>query len=344
MSAPAPAADPPPRTWPDEFELPDPAGPDDPTATAIGWIVSSRTRKVHRAEHRMRTGDGDGVRKMRIATRRLRSDLRTLRPLLDEDWARALSRDLGDLADALGGVRDREVLAARLDHDLARIAPGAHVGATRAYLHGLLGGPDAAPPAAGLTTLDTTGYTDLRARLADARAAPRLLTQTAKPCAEVLPPLVERTCRRLAKAVRRLPMDPPSGALDPATDGAWHAARIDAKRARYAADAVIPVFGAPAADLASILTEVTRCLGEHQDASVAAEGALALAAEPEIPAAVALGLGLLYGVERHAVVTARARFRTLWPQVGPTVEAFAQCGRDLRQPTRKPATRTDVNS
>ncbi|MGQ0624188.1 MAG: CHAD domain-containing protein [Sporichthyaceae bacterium] len=334
----------PPRVWPDEFELPHPAAPQDPASEAIRWIVSSRVRKVHRAEHRMRSGDGDGVRKMRIAARRLRSDLRTLRPLLDGAWARALSAELKELADSLGAARDQEVLTARLLGDLALIPPGAHVSATEAFLRGRAGATHTAPASLVCGVLDTGGYAQLRAALTQARCATPMRTPSAQPCAQVLPPLVEQACRRLGKAVRDLPADPPSGVADPATDEAWHAARIDAKRARYAADAVIAVFGAPAADLAALLTEATRCLGEHQDASLAAAAALALAAEPGTPPPAALGLGLLYGVQRHAVVTARIRFRTLWPQVEPAGQAFLDCGRGLGQAEPEPGTAPDVNS
>src|SRR5581483_7977113 len=51
-----------------------------------------------------------------VATRRLRSDLRVFRPLLDRSWGDQLRGELQWLGGALGAVRDDEVLLARL-HD-----------------------------------------------------------------------------------------------------------------------------------------------------------------------------------------------------------------------------------
>jgi CHAD domain-containing protein len=104
-------------------------------------------------------------------------------------------------------------------------------------------------------------------------------------------------------------------------DEAWHDARILAKRARYAADACVPVFGEPSAELSLRLTDLTRCLGEHQDAAIAADAAVALGRSADCPAPAALGLGLLHGVQREAVLAARAIFVDLWPGLKPIAVA-----------------------
>ncbi len=59
-------------------------------------------------------GDPEDVHQARVATRRLRSDLRTFGPLLDAAWARPLSSELGWIAGLLGAVRDADVLLERL--------------------------------------------------------------------------------------------------------------------------------------------------------------------------------------------------------------------------------------
>jgi inorganic triphosphatase YgiF len=51
--------------------------------------------------------DTEGVHQARVGIRRLRSDLRTVRPLLDAAAVRALRQELKWLADELGEVRDR---------------------------------------------------------------------------------------------------------------------------------------------------------------------------------------------------------------------------------------------
>src|SRR5206468_1899371 len=61
--------------------------------------------------------DPEAIHQARVATRRLRSDLRTFEPLMDRDWTTRLRADLQWLGADLGDVRDLEVLRARLaDH------------------------------------------------------------------------------------------------------------------------------------------------------------------------------------------------------------------------------------
>src|SRR5215472_15653997 len=63
----------------------------------------------------VRTGrDPEAVHQARVATRKLRSNLRTFGPLLEVEWTEPLRSELGWLAMSLGAVRDREVLLQRL--------------------------------------------------------------------------------------------------------------------------------------------------------------------------------------------------------------------------------------
>ena len=66
----------------------------------------------------MRRDEPDAVHKMRVGTRRLRSTLKTFRPLYDRDTTDRLRAELRWLAESLGHVRDAEVLAARLGRAL----------------------------------------------------------------------------------------------------------------------------------------------------------------------------------------------------------------------------------
>src|SRR5205814_9825308 len=58
--------------------------------------------------------DPEGVHQARVATRRLRSDLRTFASLLEPAWVAALTEELKWLAEHLGAARDADVLLARL--------------------------------------------------------------------------------------------------------------------------------------------------------------------------------------------------------------------------------------
>ena len=67
--------------------------------------------------------DPEGVHQARVATRRLRSDLRTFGALLDPDWTDALRAELGWIGGLLGAVRDADVLLERLDDRIAALPP-----------------------------------------------------------------------------------------------------------------------------------------------------------------------------------------------------------------------------
>lgn len=76
----------------------------------------------HDAATRLDVGP-EPLHRMLVATRRLRSDLRTFRPLLDQRWADDLHHEVGWLSDLLGEVRDPDVLGARLARSAGRLAP-----------------------------------------------------------------------------------------------------------------------------------------------------------------------------------------------------------------------------
>jgi CHAD domain-containing protein len=123
----------------------------------------------------------------------------------------------------------------------------------------------------------------------------------------MLPPLMTTAWRRLHKDARGLRQD--------GTDESWHETRIAAKRARYAAEALTPVFGARAKSLAKDLERVTELLGEHQDAVIAARTARELASGRRVTGTTGFVLGLLHAAERASVTAVREQFATVWPQV-----------------------------
>ena len=67
--------------------------------------------------------DPEDVHQARVATRRLRSDLRTFRPVVDAAWSEPLRDELKWLGGLLGAVRDTEVLLDRLEAPPRRAAP-----------------------------------------------------------------------------------------------------------------------------------------------------------------------------------------------------------------------------
>ena len=64
-------------------------GPAAPAAAAVRLALDSGVRRMLSALPDAQRGDVEGIHQTRVGTRRLRSDLRTFRPLLDWPGARA---------------------------------------------------------------------------------------------------------------------------------------------------------------------------------------------------------------------------------------------------------------
>jgi CHAD domain-containing protein len=248
--------------------------------------------------------DPEGVHQARVATRRLRSDMRTFRSLLDREWASALRDELGWLAQALGVVRDSDVMLERMR--------------TRAVQLSEVNARDTAPVLATLEaagaearaglfeTLGGDRYLALLDHLAAAANAPVLLLEADLPAPAVLPRLVRRPWRRLARLV--------NGLGDSPADDELHAVRIEAKRVRYAAEAVAPLLGRQARAFGRAAAALQEVLGELNDA-VVAERWLRDWAGRSSSAPAAFAAGELAGLERAAAQRARARWRKAWKEL-----------------------------
>ena len=98
-------------------------------------------------------------------------------------------------------------------------------------------------------------------------------------------------------------------------DDLWHETRIQAKRVRYATEAVAPVFGKPAAKFERRMSTVTELLGRHQDAAIAAAEAHAIADHPSAGGTAGFVLGRLHDASRAEVRQVRREFLRSWPDV-----------------------------
>ena len=194
------------------------------------------------------------VHQARVATRRLRANLKDLRSVFGEGWDGDARQELAWIGGLLGGVRDTDVLAVALEAELeeaddrVRRAGGvllAEVGRDRArpleeLIYGL-GHPRFA------AVVDRVGA------LIDAPPAPDV---------EIVPAIVVSPAwRALKRVVRALPPEP--------TDAELHAVRIATKRARYAAEMFLTVAGPGARRFTRRAGRMQDALGHHQDAVVA---------------------------------------------------------------------------
>jgi CHAD domain-containing protein len=195
----------------------------------------------------------DDVHQARVATRRLRSDLKTFGAILDPVWREHVRIELKWLGAILGELRDRDVLSDGFTH--APIAVTQRLAVQRV---------DAGRRLAEV--LSSERYVNLVDRL---HAGSELLPlagaaerEAQRSAADVLPSLVGARWRAVRRQVRRAGPRPSATQL--------HQIRIKSKQLRYAAEAATPVIGKPAQRTASAAEDVQTVLGEHHDA-VAAE-------------------------------------------------------------------------
>ena len=278
---------------------PQPVQPDSPAKDVIRSVLAESIASLLHHDPLVRTSsDPEAVHQARVATRKLRSHLRTFGPLLDPEWTEPLRSELGWLALGLGAVRDREVLLERL-RERAKSLPAADLRSANSLLHILEVEIDTLRKKL-LAELGSVRYIDLLERLVAAAHSPATLPEADQPASMVLPPLAAGPWRRLRSAVRQLP--------EPPTDPELHRIRILAKRARYAAEAVAPVVGSAAAAFARAAAKLQTVLGEHQD-SVTAQAWLRSA---RISGRRAFVGGELIAMEHIAAEEARAKWPKVW--------------------------------
>jgi CHAD domain-containing protein len=243
-----------------EVEVPD-LGADASAGNVVRRALALSTIRLIRHDPVVRLdADPEGVHQARVATRRLRSDLRSFRPLVDEAWSSALRDELGWLADLLGDVRDGDVLLERLRHRVAELPDAHERDAAAAVLATLEDERDAAHSTL-LDALRSRRYLRLLDSLVAAANDPALRESASEPASEVVPELVRRPWHKLEKRVGKLDDSP--------SDEHLHAVRIRTKRVRYAAEAAEPIVGKPARRFAKAAERLQDVLGELNDAVVA---------------------------------------------------------------------------
>ncbi|WP_405403262.1 CHAD domain-containing protein [Streptomyces sp. NBC_01104] len=252
----------------------------------------------------VRRGLPDSVHRMRVATRRLRSALRTYRKVLDRSVTGPVGDELKWLAGELGVDRDQEVLDARLLARLDALPRTLVLGPVRARLKVWSVARRSGSRRRTVAVLDGARYLALLHALDTLLADPPLLPAAAAPPGKVLARAVHKDHRRLAARIGRAAALPPG----PDRDLALHDARKAAKRARYAAEAARPALGKPARKSAKRLKAVQSVLGDHQDSVVARDALRVLAVQAHAAGEASFTWGLLYGREE---ATARAREREL---------------------------------
>lgn len=239
------------------LELEDEVAPEPgaPLSDQLRHLLAAQLRELEAHDPGVRLGEyPEDVHRTRVATRRTRALIRATRPLLGEVLT-PLADELKWFGGILGAVRDLDVLLGHLEGEVAKLGEDESAGGQ--LLAGLEQERDRDRELL-LETLDSDRY---RGLLASFEAA-----------IETLPPLAiegaadriaRDELRKLRKEARALPRNP--------SDDELHAVRIDAKRARYAAELAALGGSKAAARAVEAMKGVQDTIGEHQDAVVAEE-------------------------------------------------------------------------
>ena len=242
----------------------------------------------------------DGVHQMRVATRRIRSNLKTFAEIVDPAWSDEMRQDLKWLADLLGEVRDLDVLQSRLrDHAegieglralfdslvrqhrraRSRLLEGMRSDRYRLLIDNLVRASDELPAS-------EAGATDARTAMGSA---------------------IARMWSEVASEVRTWNGEE--------NDEQRHAIRIQTKRLRYAVEAAAAAFGKDskkAGRFAKDVAHVQDVLGEYQDAVVAQATLTAIATRGTKDAAFCIAVGRLIERETREADRSRAMFSEAW--------------------------------
>lgn len=212
--------------------LPEPEDPPQLTASSPAGQVVLAYLRAHAGtlmslDPLVRLDEPDAVHQMWVASRRLRSTLRSFRQVLYQDATSGLADDLKWLGGVLGGARDGEVLDAHLRATLRHAPAELRVGPVEARIQGHFASARAAARTELLAALDSDRYFALLDDLDRLLAEPPLTAEAASPAAEVLPVAARRARwqadRRMHRAWRAAPGQ--------ARNEALHRARKSARRA-----------------------------------------------------------------------------------------------------------------
>jgi CHAD domain-containing protein len=259
---------------------------------------------IEHAEGARADRDPEHVHQMRVATRRARA---TLKAVHSHDHLQAELKWLGQ---ALGDVRDADVLLGHLRAEAADFAPEERE-AVEELLQGLLSQRRGARRHM-LAALRSTRYHALLTSLAEAavNAEPADLPDGKGPA---LIGVIRKPHKKLVKAAEALGDEPPDDDL--------HALRIRGKRLRYAAEMAAPVAKKKVKALVKATKGLQDILGDHQDAVIAEDRIRTLLDNMDdgIAVPVVFVAGRLVERERARKASCRAR----WQDAVAEVDAVA---------------------
>jgi CHAD domain-containing protein len=285
-------------------------------AEALARYLRAQRDAIHSTAPGVRSGDVDAVHDMRVATRRLRSTLRSFKPFIDPAFL-PLIGELKWLADRLGAVRDGDVMGNRLSKAVAAVPAAMVIGPVAAMVAKRLADQRDGDRAALIEAMDSPRYVALL------EAVDRLIESP--PAKKVTPRRLRRQVRKaLKRADRRLAAARNAGnagnakpakkgkqrkatsngrnrhGTSPSRDELLHASRRAYKRARYAVEVLADSDRKPAKRLVKRLTALQDVLGDHQDSIVIAKRLKDLSRQASDAGESAFTYGALHVLQKRA--------------------------------------------
>jgi CHAD domain-containing protein len=282
--------------------------PSSPAGQVVLAYLREQVNTLTSMDPMVRRDEPDSVHKMRVATRRLRSTLRSFRKIIRRDQASELAAELKWLGGVLGEARDAEVLEAHLQAGLDRIPVEQVIGPVRARVQGHFPPAKAAARQAALAALDSGRYFTLLDQLDRMLADPPFGPDAGKPASKAVARAVRRAYRKTARRMRQAGHTPPG----PARDAALHEARKAAKQARYAGEAASPAIGKPAQRFTKRMKEIQTVLGDHQDTVIARQEERQLGIGAYQAGENSFSYGLLYADDAHEAEQLQEQARRSW--------------------------------
>ncbi len=211
------------------------------------------------------------IHQTRVATRRLRSDLKTFGAVLDPVWLRHTRSELKWIGSVLGAVRDIDVLDKRLQSD-DPASPGSRGEDT---LRSRLASQRRDKTEELAHALRSERYINLLDRLDAGTSVPRFFispqsTEAGEPgvgpsdlARRAIPRLLRPLWKKLRRSVSKAGATP--------SDTQLHKIRIASKQLRYGAELAEPVLGKAARRTARRAEDIQTILGDHHDSVMAVE-------------------------------------------------------------------------
>ncbi len=240
-------------------------------AEAIRFVLITRVEEMCALrDHALDWSDPEGVHDMRVSSRRLRGALRDFAPFLNKSALSVVLKQIGDLADTLGAVRDQDVAIIAL-HKLTAGAPpeaAAMLGqlvqvretirkkARKNLRQSLRKGPLEQLQKDFVTAVDS----------ATARSTPRKQRSKNAPAAAEVS--YRQVARRIITARLKQVEKLSNGLYQPLRIKPLHKMRIAAKHLRYALEVFEPCWGQGISLFATKVAALQSSLGELHDSDI----------------------------------------------------------------------------